>query len=114
MNNSFSKNSLISFLTEVVVFIFGFAALIIITRVLGPEGKGIYSLILLVPGLMIAFGNFGIGSANVYFTGSKKYKIQDIVSNSLILAFLLGFVLIAVFWVIFESNSFQKFISIAN
>ena len=49
--NSFSRNSLISFLTEILVFGFGFLTLIIVTRILGPTGKGIYSLIILIPGL---------------------------------------------------------------
>jgi len=110
MENSFSKNSLISFFTEILVFIFGFGVLIILSRVLGPTGKGIYSLILLIPGIMIAFGNFGIGAANVYFVGSKKYKIQDTVSNSLILAILLGFILILIFWGILQFSPFQRFI----
>ena len=110
MQNSFAKNSLITFLTEIPVFIFGFVALIILARVLGPAGKGIYSLILLIPGLMLTFGSFGIESANVYFLGSKKYRIQDVVSNSLILSFTLGFILILIFFGIFQFDFFQKFI----
>jgi len=108
--NSFSRNSLISFFTRVIVFVFGFITFIIITRVLGPEGKGIYSLVLLVPALMLNFGNFGIGSANVYFTGKKKYKIQDIISNSLISAILFGSFLIVLFGVLLQFSFFQKFI----
>lgn len=108
--NGFSKNSLITFFTEVLMFIFGFITMIILARVLGPTGKGIYSLVLLIPGIMVAFGNFGIGSANIYLVGSKKYKIQDIVSNSLVLAILLGFILILIFWGMLQFNPFQKFI----
>jgi O-antigen/teichoic acid export membrane protein len=108
--NSFSKDSLITFLSEVLIFIFGFAASIILARILGPTGKGIYSLILLIPGLLLTFGSFGIESANVYFVGSRKYKIEDIVSNSLILAFFLGIFLILIFLVISQLNFFQDFI----
>jgi O-antigen/teichoic acid export membrane protein len=107
--NSFSKNSLITFFTEILVFILSFVSLIILARVLGPTGKGIYSLILLVPSIMIVFGNLGIGGANVYFVGSKKYKIEDVVSNSLILAVLFGFILILVFWGLFQLPLVQKF-----
>jgi O-antigen/teichoic acid export membrane protein len=108
--NSFSKDSLITFLSEVLIFIFGFAASIILARILGPTGKGIYSLILLIPGLLLTFGSFGIESANVYFVGSRKYKIEDIVSNSLILAFFLSVFLILIFLVISQLNFFQDFI----
>jgi len=108
--SSFSKNSIITFFTEILIFIFGFVTMIILARILGPTGKGIYSLILLIPGLMVAFGNFGIGSANIYFIGSKKYKIQDIVSHSVISAIVLGLILILIFWGMLQFSPFQKFI----
>lgn len=109
--SSFSKNTIWSFLTEIAVFGLGFIYLIILARVLGPEGKGIYSLIILIPGLMISFGNFGIGAANVYFVGSKKHSIQNVISNSLVLAFSLGLILILVFWILTKFSFFQEFIS---
>ena len=108
--NSFSKDSLITFLTEILIFIFGFIGLIILARVLGPTGKGIYSLILLIPTLMLTLGSFGIESANVYFIGSRKYKTQDVAFNSLVLSFLLGIILILIFWIISQFDFFQKFI----
>jgi len=108
--DSFSKKSLITLFTEFLIFIFGLIILVIITRVLGPEKKGIYSLILLVPALIISFGSFGIGNANIYFVGSKKYKIQDIASNSLLLAFILGGSLIITFWILVHFDFFRKFI----
>jgi len=108
--SSFSKNSLITFFTEVLLFFLGLATLIIVARVLGPTGKGIYSLVLLIPGIMIVFGNLGIGGSNVYFVGSKKYKIEDVVSNSLILAISLGLILILVFWFLLRFEPFLNFI----
>jgi O-antigen/teichoic acid export membrane protein len=108
--NSFSKDSLITFFTEILVFILSSIALIVLARVLGPSGKGIYSLILLIPSIMIAFGNLGIGGANVYFVGSKKYKIEDVVSNSLISAGFLGIILILIFLGLLQFGFFQKFI----
>jgi O-antigen/teichoic acid export membrane protein len=108
--SNFFKNSLITFITEIGVFILGLLTLVVITRVLGPEGKGAYSLITLVPVLMISFGSLGIGGANVYFVGSKKYKIQDVVSNSFLLATLWGFLLILAFWALLQFDFFRSFI----
>lgn len=107
---NFSKNSIATLFTGILLFFFSFIATIILARVLGPSGKGVYSLILLIPGVMMTFGSFGIDSANVYFIGSKRYKIQDVVSNSLILAILLGFILILIFWGMLHFGSFQRFI----
>src|SRR3989344_3580733 len=110
MQNSFSKNSILTLLADFSMFVFGFLYLIIVARVLGPEGKGIYSLILLIPGLLMVLGSFGIESANVYFIGKDKYKTKDIVANSLILSFALGIILIIIFGIISQFNFFQNFI----
>lgn len=109
--NSFSKDSLLTFFTEILTFVFNVSGAVIVARVLGPEGKGIFSLTILIPGLMIAFSGLGMESSNVYFIGSKKYKIQDIVSNSLSVAALTGFSLIILFWVLSYSSFFKNFIS---
>lgn len=108
--NSFSKNSLFTFLSSFFLFFLSFLSFVIISRILGPEGKGIYSLILLVPGIIAAFGNLGIGASNVYFTGSRRYKIGDIVANSIFSALLLGFLSIFVFWLLLQAPFFQRFI----
>jgi len=107
---NFFKNSIITFFAQIVVIIFGFLSLVIISRVLGPEGRGIYSLILIIPALMIAFGNFGIDSSNVYLTGKNKYKIEDIVSNSIIFSALLGIILVLIFWLLLQFSPFVKFL----
>jgi O-antigen/teichoic acid export membrane protein len=108
--DDFSKNSLYTFFTEVFSLALGLVAVIIITRVLGPEWKGIYSLLLIIPGLLLNFGGFGIGNANVYFSGNKRNKIQDIVSNSLFLALVLGIFFLVSFGIALQFDSFQKFI----
>lgn len=109
-NNSFSKNSLLTLLTEILLFIFGFVYLIILTRVLGPTGKGIYSLIILVPALMLSFGSLGLESANVYFIGKRKYNIKDITSNSLVISVFLGVILIFAFFILSQFNFFKNFL----
>lgn len=105
------RHSIITFFSEILVFVFGFLGLIIITRALGPDGKGLYSLILLVPSLMLTFGSFGIGAANIYFIGNKKYKVEDIVSNSVVVVIFLSIILIATFWILFQFDFFRNFIN---
>lgn len=99
-----------TFLTEVVIFFAGFFSVVIIARVLGPEGRGLYALIFLIPGLIIAFGNFGFGAGNAYFTGSKKYKVADIISGSVLMSVVLGILLIIFFALLSKINFVEKFI----
>ena len=89
----FIKDTAITFSTQIIAVILGIAATIVIARVLGPEGKGAYALILLVPTLLSLLGNLGIGIANVYFGGSRKHDWANLASNSLISALGLGVLL---------------------
>jgi len=91
------KNTLVTFSTQITVVILGIGARILIAAVLGPEGQGAYSLIILVPVLLATMGNLGIGIANVYFGGGKKAKWGELVSNSLSGSFMLGISLAVIF-----------------
>lgn len=108
--NSISKNSVITFSSQILVFILALVISIILARALGPKGKGICTLIILIPTVMLKLGSLGIEDANVYFTGSKKYKIEDIVSNSLLSSILLGLILFLLFFNIYYLDIFQNFL----
>ena len=108
---SITKNSTITFLSQILIFALGFVASIILARVLGPDGKGIYALIVLIPALMLKLGSLGIEAANVYFTGSKQYEIKDIVSNSLSSSILLSSILILLFFGVFHFDILQNYLA---
>lgn len=108
---SFFRNTTITFFSQVLILVFGVILMIILARALGPEGKGIYALIILVPTLAIKLAGFGIEEANVYFTGSKKYLDKELVSASFACAFSLGVLLILLFLVISLFDFFQNFLN---
>ncbi len=91
------KNIFITFSTQIITVILGVVTAIVIAKVLGPEGKGSYTLIILVPTLLATLGSLGIGIANVYFGGSLKYDWADLASNSVISALGLGVILSVAF-----------------
>jgi len=110
--NSISKNSSITFLTHLLIFGLGIATTVILARVLGPTGKGIYALIILISEIMLKLGSLGIEASNIYFTGRKRYEIKNIVSNSLIITFFIGIVLILFFFGIFHLPIFKSFLNL--
>jgi len=87
------------FLTRVWGAIVGIGVSIIIARTLGPEGKGIYSLLLLVPTLLVTFGNAGIQIANVYYHGKKGAAISHLASNSIWASLVFGLLMFGLFTV---------------
>jgi len=109
--NSISKNSAITFSSQILILALGLVTSIILARVLGPTGKGIYALTILIPAVMLKLGSLGVEAANVYFVGSKKYGVKDIASNSLLIAFFIGLILILLFWGVFHLGIFQNFLN---
>jgi len=101
----FVKDTLSTFAAHVASVLLGIAATIVIARVLGPSGNGAYALIILVPTLLALVCNMGIGIANLYFGGKKKYDISQLVSNSLISALVLGLLATTIFLAYFFAFS---------
>jgi O-antigen/teichoic acid export membrane protein len=63
---------------------------ILLARMLGPEGKGIYSLVLIFSGLFVTFLSFGLGPATVYFTAKGAYPRKTVLENSSLAILILG------------------------
>ena len=109
--NSISKNSAITFSFQILIFALGLITSIILARTLGPTGKGIYALIILIPAVMSKLGSLGIEAANVYFIGSKQYDPKDVVSNSLLSSILLSLFLILLFLGISYLSAFKTYLN---
>jgi len=95
MKNHISKFTIdtsITFITRIVQLGLGIGTSVIIARVLGSQGKGIYSLAILLPSLLVMLGSLGIGQASVFYVGKKKYSPNKIFANNIILSFLLSIV----------------------
>ncbi len=87
---TFSKNTTITLTARVLNLILGLATSLSIARVLGPDGKGIYALSVLLPSLIITFTNFGIAPATVYYIGKGKYSPREIFGNNVMVSFILS------------------------
>jgi O-antigen/teichoic acid export membrane protein len=86
----FSIDVSINFITQILIFCLSFVSSIIIARVLGPEGKGLFSLVLMIPIMTVTLTNMGINFSNIYFIGKNKYPIGSIVGNALFYSLIVG------------------------
>jgi len=96
MIGKFTKQTLITFAARVVQLIFGIGISIILARVLGPEGRGIFSLAILLPLFLVILSDFGIDSASVYYIGNKKYSPEEIFGANIIFSILISILAISV------------------
>jgi len=88
------KDISITFWSRVLVLFISLIIDIIIARILGPTGKGIYSLVILIPSLLMLVGSLGINISNIYYIGKKRFKEEDLASNSILFGIGIGTLII--------------------
>ncbi len=79
-----------TFVTFVATFALGLASAVLTAHYLGPEGKGVFTLVFLLPALCASLGNLGLGAANVYFTRRGEAAAGVLIANSASLALTVG------------------------
>ena len=85
--------------TRVTLFVLAFMTSIIVSRLLGREGKGVYVAVATLPGMLAAVGLFGLPGAVNYFAG-KGHSISSLIRASYLYAVVISIILVAVVWVL--------------
>ncbi len=98
---SFVKDSFFSLLWKVANLGINIIIAALISRGLGPEGRGSYDLMLVFVMFFVLFVNLGMENALVYFIGQKKHSIESLISTSVtycvVIYLLLAFIVIGLF-----------------
>jgi antigen flippase len=69
--------------TKGLLFVFSIAATVLVTRALGPSGRGIYALAITLSALGVQFGNFGFHSSNTFYVAKNPDLLGKLVANTL-------------------------------
>jgi O-antigen/teichoic acid export membrane protein len=59
-------------------------------RILGPRGRGIFVLALLLPNLISLLSDLGMTSSVVYFVAQERYRLSVLAGNSIVIGIVLG------------------------
>lgn len=95
----FLKSTLVTFFTNIFIFGLSFFSAIIISRGLGPDGRGVLSISNNTIAILIIFLGFGIEASNVFFIGKDKKNINNILCVNIIISItaLIGVTLLYLF-----------------
>jgi O-antigen/teichoic acid export membrane protein len=85
-----SVDTIAVFLTLALTQGFNFGTGILLARYLGPAGKGVFTLILLILGQAVFFSSFGVDIAILCLVGQNRPGRGDVVRSGLWLSVLLG------------------------
>lgn len=94
---SISKSAIYTILTQIPAQIFGVIAGIFITRILGPEGRGIYALFFADISLLSTVLGFSVGTAITFYIANKKIAREKTIGISLLFSLvtiLLSFIVL--------------------
>jgi O-antigen/teichoic acid export membrane protein len=78
----FFLNINLVFLAYVANYLLAFAAGVLITRALGPTGRGDYQIFLVAVSITQAVVGLGMNVSSIYHIGKKAFNLRDIVSNT--------------------------------
>ena len=74
-----------------LVFVFGFLTTILITRVLGVEQRGVYTLLMTMPSIIVTIGRFGFAHSIVY--NINRSDKNEVIYSSFVVALVAGILL---------------------
>jgi len=87
---TFVKDTGVTLAARVLGMLLALLASVVIARMLGPEGIGVYTLATLFPVLVLVFVNLGVGPATVYYVAQDKYPLPEVLGTNVILSVLVG------------------------
>lgn len=88
----FVQNVLHTLSSKGVLIAIGLISNVIITRGLGPDGKGIYGLVITIITVGLQFGHLGLHSSNTYFVAKDRSIWGRLFANSIIIALTSGLI----------------------
>ncbi|MCF6410126.1 flippase [Pseudalkalibacillus salsuginis] len=109
--NSFAKDSFITITRQFTSILLGMLLLIVLARFLGPSGQGQYTLVILLPQLLMTFMNLGVNTSTIYYVSREEIDVDSAVKNNLYIGVFLSFVSILIGMVIaffFSDRFFEE------
>ena len=87
----FVADSSFNIIRQIWMLLINIAISIILVRSLGQEGRGFYTMAILLPDMLYTFLNLGLGTAIVYFLGSQKHSVEEVIQENIYVLSILTF-----------------------
>jgi len=100
--------------TRVAAFAFSLATNVILARSLGPEGRGVYAVAVLIPALIGLFSQLGIGQANVFYFSKGLLDADELIGHAFSMALVLGAAGYLAVWGYVELSGSHQFAGIGS
>jgi O-antigen/teichoic acid export membrane protein len=85
-SSHFVRQVLETYLTRVLVVALGLVNSILVTRILGPEGRGLFAVATTLAAIGVQLGNLGLHSSNTYYVSRERTLLPTLLGNSLLVS----------------------------
>lgn len=114
MERAFTRRTKILIIGEIITFVLSFGSGLFLIRFLSVEDYSIYNLVLMVPGILLYLGDFGLFHGCSYFVArlgklNKKEETRNVIKITLITKSLLGIGLFITIYLLAEEISSSLF-----
>ena len=79
-----------TFTTRIVLMGIALVTSVLLARILGPEGRGLFAVAAAIGSLGVQFGNLGLHASNTYSVARDNRLLPALVSNTLVVSLLFG------------------------
>lgn len=101
LESDFTRKTGEVFLTNVALIPLSLITSVLIARMLGPEGRGIFAIAFSILAIGVQFGNLGLHTSNTYLVAKDVKSLPQLLANSLVISIGLGGSLAVLTWLIF-------------
>lgn len=84
------KDIAITAATRVLLVLAGLVSSVIVVRLLGAEGRGVFFYWSTIAGLAVQLGNAGLPSSNTFYLARNHHLLPPLAANALVCALLVG------------------------
>jgi O-antigen/teichoic acid export membrane protein len=92
-----------TFASKVLLMGLTFITSVLVTRILGPRDRGLYSVAVATAAIAVQFSNLGLNRSNVYYVAKDRSLLSPLVGNSLFFSFLFGGLAASLAGIVFSS-----------
>ncbi len=91
-----TRNIVTTLLARLAVLMLALVSSVVLARILGPEGRGIFALVVLLPDFATSFGLLGFEQSNAIYAGLQPEARRTLVWQSIATASIIGIVVFGV------------------
>ncbi len=109
VENQVIEGSIATLITQLVVVFIGVVTTFLIARVLGPSGKGLFTITLTLASILVTIFHSSLGFANAHFASQSPELRPSLLGNGIALSFIGGGIftfLVAIFFTNLRQNHY--------